>query len=357
MPTTEKINLLRQAGTLDVAPTFNTYSKVVIHIDDDTIAEAGNDLGRTLEVNNPFGTQELAEQMLAKLRGYQYQPYYATGAFLDPAAEIGDGVAIKNTYGGIYQRERTFGRLMRADIAAPHDEEINHEYKFESPTERRFNRQFGNVKATLLIQAGLIEAKVSKESPEGQTSFSWSMDDTSHTWYANGRQIVQFNADGAEIDGKVTAREGYIGDGSTGFTIKATAIYNGVTGMSDTEHNGVYVGTDGIVVGKGAFRADSSGNVSANNMTLTGTLMIGGEAIAASTLRSGAQSAFTNGGYWSGGGFAGVKFDRMGNNTAAYPINASSLRVGGIQFWQQTFYVLDYNGRTRSVTGLFSAVN
>lgn len=342
MPTTERINLLRRAGTLDIAPTFNTYSKVIIHIDDDTVVEAGNDLGRTLEVNNPFGTQELAEQMLAKLRGYQYQPYYATGAFLDPAAEIGDGVAIKNTYGGIYQRERTFGRLMRADIAAPHDEEINHEYKFESPTERRFNRQFGNVKATLLIQAGLIEAKVSKESPEGQTSFSWSMDDTSHTWYANGRQIVQFNANGAEIDGKVTAREGYIGNGSTGFTIKATAIYNGVTGMNDTSHNGVYIGTDGIVVGKGAFRADSNGNVSANNMTLTGTLNIGGSTITAAALRSGAQSAYNNGGYWSGGAAGGYNFSSMASDgyTAQYG-KFTYLKVANANFYS---YAVNYKG-------------
>lgn len=348
MPTTERINLLRRAGTLDIAPAFNTYSKVVIHIDDDTVVEAGNDLGRTLEVNNPFGTQELAEQMLAKLRGYQYQPYYATGALLDPAAEIGDGVSIKNTYGGIYQRERTFGRLMRADIAAPHDDEINHEYKFESPTERRFNRQIGNVKATLLIQAGLIEAKVSKESPEGQTSFSWSMDDTSHTWYANGRRIVQFNANGAEIDGKVTAREGYIGNGSTGFTIKATAIYNGVTGMNDTSHNGVYLGTDGIVVGKGAFRADSSGNVSANNMKLTGTLNIGGSTITAAALRSGAQSAFNNGGYWSGG--AGAGYNAYNGLTGTYMqtihLNSGVFKMNGHNVYLGTLYI---NGTAHKV--------
>jgi len=351
MPTTERINLLRRAGTLDIAPAFNTYSKVVIHIDDDTVVEAGNDLGRTLEVNNPFGTQELAEQMLAKLRGYQYQPYYATGALLNPAAEIGDGVSIKNTYGGIYQRERTFGRLMRADIAAPHDDEINHEYKFESPTERRFNRQIGNVKATLLIQAGLIEAKVSKESPEGQTSFSWSMDDTSHTWYANGRRIVQFNANGAEIDGKITAREGYIGNGSEGFSIKATAIYNGMTGLNDTVHNGIYIGTDGVALGKGAFKVTAAGNVSANNMELTGTLRVGGSSIGASVLRQGAQSAYSNGSYWTGGAGGGYNFKSMADNndyTAKYG-KFTYLTVANANFYSYALNYKDWNGNNQTV--------
>lgn len=275
MATTAKINLLSRVASLDVAPTFTNYSKVIIHINDDTIVEVGDDTGRTLEFDDPFGSQELAEQMLEKLRGYQYQPMYASSALLDPAAEIGDGVSAKGIYSGLYKRTRTFNQLMPADIAAPHDEEINHEYKYVPPQERRFNRQIDGVKATLLIQAGLIEAKVSKESPEGQTSFSWAMNDTSHTWYANGREVMKVNASGLEIKGKVTATEGYIGNGSNGFTIKASAIYNGVTSMSDTSHNGVYVGTDGITIGKGKFKVDSSGNVTASAITATGLKLKG----------------------------------------------------------------------------------
>lgn len=275
MATTGKINLLSRVASLDVAPTFTNYSKVIIHINDDTAVEVGDDTGRTLEFDDPFGSQELAEQMLEKLRGYQYQPMYASGALLDPAAEIGDGVSARGIYSGLYKRTRTFNQLMPADIAAPHDEEINHEYKYVPPQERRFNRQIDGVKATLLIQAGLIEAKVSKTSPDGQTSFSWAMNDTSHTWYANGREVMKVNASGLEIKGKVTATEGYIGNGVNGFTIKATAIYNGVTSLSDTSHNGVYVGTDGIAIGKGKFKVDSSGNVTASAITATGLKLKG----------------------------------------------------------------------------------
>ena len=94
-----------------------------------------------------------------------------------------------------------------------------------------------------------------------------------------------------------------------------------MTSLTDTTHNGIYIGTNGIALGKGAFKVttagavtatnlaitggsirigsnfsvSSSGNVSANNMTLTGTLTVGGSTITAADLRLGAQRA--NGGY------------------------------------------------------------
>ena len=45
--------------------------------------------------------------------------------------------------------------------------------------------------------------------------------------------------------------------------------------MSDTEHRGIYLGTDGIVLGKGAFKVDSNGNLTAKSGTFTGTVHAG----------------------------------------------------------------------------------
>ena len=154
------MNLGMRMRNLDVSPQFNTYSKVIIHIDDDTQVSAGNDSGRTLEVDNPLGTQAIANEMLKRLSGFQFQPYKAEGALLDPAAEIGDAVNTPSVYGGIYTRSRTFNRLMNADISAPCDEEINHEYEFQSPSERKFKRELGDVHASLIIQSNLIQAEV-----------------------------------------------------------------------------------------------------------------------------------------------------------------------------------------------------
>ena len=74
------------------------------------------------------------------------------------------------------------------------------------------------------------------------------------------------------IRGKITATSGYIGNGAIGFEIGSTYIRNGMTSYSDRTNNGIYVGTDGIALGKGNFRVDSSGNLYANNGTFNGTI-------------------------------------------------------------------------------------
>lgn len=261
----DAISLAQRVTNLDVSPRFDNYSKVVIKISDDEAITVGNDTGRTLEIDNPFGTRAMAENILESLEGFQYQPYEADGAILDPRAEIGDAVNVRGTYGGIYTRSRLFTRLMKADISAPHDEEINHEYQFESPTDRKFTRQINDVKASLIVANNEISAKVSKTSPDGQTSFSWSLDSESHTWYANGTEVMRVSASGLMIKGEVQATSGKIG----GFTIGNSAIYNGISSMGSSSSSGVYLGTDGIRLGSN-FRVDTGGYVTAQNIDLKG---------------------------------------------------------------------------------------
>lgn len=113
--------------------------------------------------------------------------------------------------------------------------------------------------------ASAISAKLSKNSPTGQTSFSWEMTDSKMEWKTNGNTIMKTDSNGLEVKGKVTATSGYIGNGSSGFTINNTSICNGMTSYGDTTHNGVYVGTDGIATGKGSFKVDNGGNITANS--------------------------------------------------------------------------------------------
>ena len=155
-----------KASKIEVSPQFTNYSKVVIHVDDDTDIVVGDDTGRTLEIDNPFGTQEMAASILQRLAGYEYQPYTASDALLDPAAEIGDTLEAVTVYGGIYSRSRAFGKLMRANVSAPSDEEIDHEYKCESPEERQYKRQTADIKASLILTSNMIQAEVQRASEE-----------------------------------------------------------------------------------------------------------------------------------------------------------------------------------------------
>lgn len=352
------VSLGRRVTNLDVSPQFTNYSKVRIIVSDDTVIEAGDDSGRTLEMTNPFGTQAMAQNILASLSGYQYQPYYAQGALMDPAAEIGDAANIRGVYGGIFARAKTFGRLMSSDISAPHDEEINHEYAFESPTERQFKRQIGDVRASLRIANDRIDASVEKTGGE-QSSFGWSLTSDAHRWYANGREVMSVTASGLTVRGVVEATSGKIG----GFTISATAIYNNISKFGGTQSSGVYIGPDGIQLGQsfkvtpyGAVTAD---NITANNMTLNGTLLVGGSYISASTLRSGAQSAYNNGSYWTGGSGYGYSYNNAtAYDAGSYPtyftagsLNAKSrLGVAGYTFNPTTLRYKDHNGANRTIT-------
>lgn len=348
------VTLGRRVSTLDVSPQFANYSKVIIHTSDDTAIEVGNDTGRTLEIDNPFGTQAMAQNMLNSLKGFQYQPFNASGAILDPAAEIGDAANIRGVYGGIYSRSRTFGKLMKANIAAPQDEEIDHEYKFETPERREFKRQIGEVKASLLIEHDRITAEVTaRENGDSQlqssitqtaseirasvvsqvggrnATFGWALTSSGHRWYAGNKEVMAVTASGLSVVGTVTATSGKIGN----FNIGASAIWNNISAFGGSQSSGVYLGTNGIQLGQ-HFKVDSSGHVSAVNMTLSGTLKIGGTNITADALRQGAQQSYnnygswngttstvnTNGGYWSGGANYGYNYNNATNSTSgSYP--------------------------------------
>lgn len=349
------VNVLQRVDNVEVAPPFNTYSKVVISIDDDTEASAGtSDTGRTLDLTNPlFGSASVAQKTLNRLQGIQYQPYKADGAILDPAAELGDAIEANGVFGGIYTRDRLFSRLMKASVSAPHDEEINHEYQFETPVERKLKRQMGDVKAEFEIQATQIAAKVSQVGGTN-SSFGWTLTSTAHTWYSGNTQVMKVNSSGLEVKGKITATSGYIGNGSQGFEITSTAIRNGMTSLTDTTHNGIYIGTNGIALGKGKFKVDTSGNITASGIRLQGTLtFLNADGTTAGTmsaadLRQGAlranngysnwNSAYTStsaGGYCYGGAGGGYSWNKakVGNEWADYfkarTLQCTNMTIGG----------------------------
>lgn len=197
----------RRANSLDNAPAFDGVSKIVIQVSDEMEIVSGSDTGRTVTIVCPWGTQEMADNLLADMRGYQYQPLQADGALLDPASELGDAVTVKDTYGGIWTKKTYFCVGMESDISAPYEQEIDHEYPYKPEQERKVTRQFKNVRAELLVQAdkiaaeveariddiqkvnavlevhaGEISAKVSKTGGSSN-SFGWSMTETEQVYH------------------------------------------------------------------------------------------------------------------------------------------------------------------------------
>lgn len=135
------VDLGRRVAKLNYSDPFTAYTGITITSpDSEDKFTAGKDSGRTLEVEIPWASQNMADNLLAQFRGVQHQPFTATGAILDPAAELGDAVTVDGVTGIMYRRNQRFGSLYRADISAPGDEEINHEIPYYPPIQRAVNR-------------------------------------------------------------------------------------------------------------------------------------------------------------------------------------------------------------------------
>lgn len=263
------INLMKKAESVDVSPSFDVYSKVIVNISDDEQKSCGDEMGRTVEITNPLFGSQVPEKLLARLKknAFQYQPLKAKGALLDPAAEIGDAISVNDVYGGIYNRDLTINSMMRADVEAPHDEEINHEYKFQTKQERKIKREIGEVRASLIALPDQIKAEVVAKEDGEESSFGWSLLRDAWDVYSNGTTVLHVDSNGLEVAGRI--KTGTKIGSDDGFNISATAIWNGMNSLSSGS-NGVYVGTDGISLGGGKFKVTSAGAVTASNLSITG---------------------------------------------------------------------------------------
>ena len=290
----DKTNIGRRMKSFRSSPEFDGFSKVIITVSDEIEYSAGTDSGRTLRLSCPWGTAQMAKNILADIRGYQYQPYTAEGAMIDPAAELGDGISANNIYSGIYTKKIKFGSLLTATVAAPEDEEINHEYPYKSKPNKEITREAKQIRASLAVesarisaeveqrksavetltamlevQAAQISAKVSKTGGSA-SSFGWVLTDSSWTIQANGSNVLKATKNGLEVYGKITATSGKIG----GFDILSNYLSFNNQKWGGTNSTGIYIGTSGIQLGKN-FRVDSAGNLTASSGTFTGAVNAG----------------------------------------------------------------------------------
>lgn len=288
------VNVRKFVSSLEKQEEFDGYSGVTIVVSDEMEYSAGSDTGRTLTLECPWGSQKMANDILAKIRGWQYQPYTASDAHLNPAAEIGDGVSVGSVYSGIYQKDVFHGPLYTANLSAPGGEKINYKYEYKSPTTRKIERQHKETKssltvlanqimaevtarqsdtetlsAALAVQADEISAKVSRTGGSG-ASFGWSLTADGWTLTSNGGTVLRADKNGLKVTGEIKATSGLIG----GFTIKDGYLSTNSQTWGGTNSSGIYIGPSGIQLGKN-FRVDSGGNLYAYSGTFDGTIYAG----------------------------------------------------------------------------------
>lgn len=315
----ESVFIGRSAKGYTSTPELPKYTKVRINVDDDSCYEAGTG-DNVLELDCPWGSQQMANDILESIGEFVYRPYDTEWAKLDPAAELGDGVTINGVFSGIYVNETNFSTLMAARISAPQENSVDHEYPYKSPTDRKTTRQFAKTRASLRVNAASIQAEVTaRETSETEmraalelhaqeiaarvtqtggdsASFGWSLTADGFVLESSGQTVFEATKDGVNVTGQIKATSGYIGSADNGFTITESAIYNQLSELHGTV-NGVYIGKDGIALGGGKFRVDSNGQLCATDGTFTGNVY-------ANKIQTGTQNG-ENAGYITGGQIGG----------------------------------------------------
>lgn len=242
----DEIDLGVMMSSLDLSPAFDPISRVTILLDEETAYTAGDDTGRALEVSCPWGTQAMADALLAKIGGYVYQPYSARNAQLDPAAELGDTVILNGTYGYLASAVTTFGAMCTADIEAPADEEIDHEFPYETRANREITRKIAQTRSEIRQTIDSITLSVTKD--DGGTSSSFEL--------KAGEAVL--SSGNITFDGYVTF-QGL----ETGETIVNGGIVKTVTILADLIKAGILQSKDGetfkLDLDRGTFSMRGSG--------------------------------------------------------------------------------------------------
>lgn len=220
-----------RAAGISVPPKFDAISKVVLLVDDENYYEAGNGTGRTLELTCPYGTQEMANNILASVSGYQYQPVTATDALADPAVELGDSMTVGGAYSIVAQREIDFGLLLPMELAAPGQEEIESEYPYVSQQQSETNRQLAQTRSEIRKTSEEIGLRVDGLSDQ-YAELKVTVDGVTVTGpdgstMINGGKVTtdELEVNAANIKGQLTASQ----INTDGLTVNAANITGSLT--------------------------------------------------------------------------------------------------------------------------------
>ena len=153
----------RAVHSLEHYDKVGPITGVSILVDENNEYVAGDMTGYVFETTCPYGTQAMANAMLASLQGKVYKGFRATDAILDKDAELGDGITIDGEYAMLAYQEITFGPKHTSEIAAPGESILEHEYPYVGSTQKTINRKIAQVNSKITKTSKEIRLEVSKE--------------------------------------------------------------------------------------------------------------------------------------------------------------------------------------------------
>lgn len=247
-----------RAASLDIGDIPANVTRVNINVDSNTYYTAGDDTGRTLEATCNWATQAMANAVLDMVQGVEYQPFTASDALLNPAAEIGDGVVVGGIYSVIGTADMQFNRLFTAEISAPDLDEVDDEYPYKSLEERQYDRELARTRSLISKSSEeiLLQVEGIAEDLEGQmSSISVKLDS------------ITLDVTNGSTSSTISLKAGDVTISSEQIQMSGLVTYSGLSGGTTT--------IDGACI--------KTGTIDADRLNLTGSITF-------SDLSSGVQS-------------------------------------------------------------------
>lgn len=211
-------------------------SGIALLVDDNNEFLAGDQSGFVLDIECPYGTQEMANDILAKLQGQTYKGFRADNAPLAIDAELGDGVTVDGLYSVLAYRSVNFGPGHFSEIAAPGENELRHEFHYLTPN-KKLQRKIASTNSRITKTAEEIMLEVANEIEGLSSSITVKLDSitsrvegaegniTTLTQTANGLEtkVQGLNGKYSTLQQKVDSFTLSVSNGSTSSTIKLMA--------------------------------------------------------------------------------------------------------------------------------------
>ena len=122
------------------SPMFQPVSGIIFTAESLEVDQCGDNSGFVLKEQFNFSRSGTAELAMSRLSGYQYRPFDTNTALVDPALELGDVLICNDTK---YQTASFVWKVsphITADVSAPVDAEVDHEYPYLDEAERTYNK-------------------------------------------------------------------------------------------------------------------------------------------------------------------------------------------------------------------------
>lgn len=129
------------AMSVETYGLLNPISKVTMYFDDESAFEKGNDNGSAIEIHSKWATQQTTDYVHGVLNGYEYVPVKATGAYIDPALEVGDVIEIDDTHITMANVTWVFDGSVTATIHNPIATENNYDEPYNKLVQQQFKKK------------------------------------------------------------------------------------------------------------------------------------------------------------------------------------------------------------------------